>query len=56
MFQRFHSTVTNGDGIGLATVKHLVERQGGTVWVENEANGGSTFKFTLPVEQAKEAA
>ena len=56
MFQRFHSSVTNGDGIGLATVKHLVERQGGTVWVENEANGGSTFKFTLPVEQAKEAA
>jgi PAS domain S-box-containing protein len=48
MFQRFHPGVAEGDGIGLATVKHLVERLGGTVRVEDAPGGGSIFIFTLP--------
>jgi PAS domain S-box-containing protein len=51
MFQRFHPGVADGDGIGLATVKHLVERLGGTVRVEDAPGGGSIFFFTLPVER-----
>jgi len=55
VFQRFHPDVTPGDGIGLATVRRLVERLGGTVWAESEADVGSTFQFTLPI-RPQEAA
>ncbi len=37
-----------GTGIGLMLVKEFVEKNNGTVCVESEEGGGSTFKFTLP--------
>jgi two-component system phosphate regulon sensor histidine kinase PhoR len=56
LFERFYrvdkarSRALGGTGLGLAIVKHLVRAQGGEVGVTSRPNDGSTFSFTLPMQ------
>ncbi len=36
-----------GTGLGLILCKEMVEKMGGTIWVESDLNKGATFNFTL---------
>jgi signal transduction histidine kinase len=50
LFRRAGTQDRPGQGIGLAHVRALVRRLGGTMSVSSELNQGSTFTITLPIK------
>jgi signal transduction histidine kinase len=50
LFRRAGTQDKPGQGIGLAHVRALVRRLGGTMSVQSELNSGSTFTITLPIK------
>jgi len=49
VFRRGKNIKSNvaGKGVGLASVKSIIETYNGTIWVESEVGQGSTFRFTI---------
>jgi PAS domain S-box-containing protein len=50
LFDSFYTTKTEGMGMGLNICRSIIESHQGRLWFDDNAEGGSTFKFSLPLE------
>jgi signal transduction histidine kinase len=54
MFETFFSTTPDGSGLGLPTVRKIVEAHAGTISCESEVGRGTRFTITIPAVSASE--
>jgi len=56
IFQRMHTqSEFEGYGIGLATVKKIIDKHGGDVGISSEEGVGTTVSFSLPLSTGKDS-
>lgn len=48
LFEPFVTTKAGGMGIGLSICRRIVDAHDGRFWAEDNADGGTIFRFTLP--------
>ncbi len=59
IFERFYQVDSGidrkfgGIGLGLTISKKIIDTYGGEIWVDSIVDKGSSFKFSLPVQSAK---
>ena len=54
IFEPFFTTRANGNGLGLATVRNIIQDHGGAMHVESALGAGSRFEAWLPQADAAE--
>ncbi len=50
IFEPYKSTYQDSTGLGLATVKEVIEKHGGNINEKNLPNGGACFEIIIPIE------
>ena len=53
IFQDFHTTKSEGLGVGLSICQSIIQAHSGRLWAENCPDGGAIFSFTIPSENGK---
>jgi len=49
VFERFFTTKKEGMGLGLSICRTIINAHRGEIWATNNAHGGATFHFSLPI-------
>ena len=55
MFEPFYTTKVEGIGMGLAISRSIIEAHGGRLWAVANDGPGSSFYFTLPIDEGAKA-